>query len=581
LSALVLVASIVATAHALRHADSAQYAVSPTNTFSGFVSASGPIYKSESFAIAPNVTLDVTVDWDDPTANLNLFAYDPTGKLAGLATSTTKKPEIVHLTNVVGGTWRMSVKAVSGSAHFTATVISTPTTDPSQMGSWSAPVTLPAGIVGVHAVVLRTGKVLLVGGGGGVPAAYVLDPVGLHGTTVNPPDNVFCGGETLLADGRVFFAGGLLAPAPALAAGITATDLFDPTTETWTQGPPMDLGRWYPTTTRLTDGRILITAGRTQVATVLNQEVEVYDPANPAAMTRLLPDAPLDLYPHQWVLPDGRMLATATSGQNSSTVVFDPAAQTWTAWPAHTAVTGRPGGVLLPGPPSGSTKVMVFGGEAPGTTNGVTTTQVFDAANPQAGWSQRAPIPQPRDNMNTVLLPDGTILGVGGTSVGQFSSPQMQTLLYDPATDHWTGLASQALRRGYHSTAVLLPDGRVLSAGDSGSGGGLNTVEIFSPSYLFHGARPTITGAPSTISSGGQFSITTNQPVTRAVLMSPGATTHNDDMNQRHVELAVTPVAGGATVTAPSASVAPSGWYMLFALNASGVPSVATWVHIA
>lgn len=572
--------TVVASGRAPLGSAAVRPAVSASNTFSGIVSASGRAWRSETFAIAPTVTLDVVVDWDDATANLNVFVYDAANRLVGSALSTANKPEIVHLTNVAGGNWRVAVKAVSGTARFTATLTSTPSSDPTQMGSWSAPVTLPLGIVGVHAVMLATGKVLFAAGGGGTPTAYVWDPVTKRGTSVNPPDNVFCGGQTLLADGRVLFAGGLLAPAPALAAGIPVIDLFDPVTQTWTQGPSMNLGRWYPTTTRLGDGTVIITAGRSQVATVLNPEVEIYDPANGGSVTRVLPDVPLDLYPYQWVLPDGRMIATATNGSNSSTVVFDPATRSWVSWPQHAAVAGRPGAVLLPGPPSGSTKIMLFGGAVPGTGTGVATTQLFDTANPQAGWVARAPIPQPRDNMNTVLLPDGTVLGVGGTSAAQSQSPQRQTLLYDPATDRWTGLASQALRRGYHSTALLLPDGRVLSAGDSAAGGGLNTVEIYSPPYLFRGARPSITAAPTTVTPASQFTISSDRPVARAVLVSPGATTHGNDMNQRHVELAISPTAGGVIATAPTTSVAPPGWYMLFVLDANGVPSVARWVRV-
>jgi hypothetical protein len=152
---------------------------------------------------------------------------------------------------------------------------------------------------------------------------------------------------------------------------------------------------------------------------------------------------------------------------------------------------------------------------------------------------------------------------------------------YDPTTDTWTNMAVQTPRRAYHSTAVLLPDGRIMSAGDTGAGGGRQLIDFFSPPYLFQGPRPAIDAAPSSVAYGDTFSITTSgAPATRAVLMAPGATTHADEMNARHVELAVTPTAGGFTATAPSPQVAPPGYYMLFTVTADGIPSVASWVHL-
>jgi hypothetical protein len=142
-------------------------------------------------------------------------------------------------------------------------------------------------------------------------------------------------------------------------------------------------------------------------------------------------------------------------------------------------------------------------------------------------------------------------------------------------------MAVQTPRRGYHSTALLLPDGRIMSAGDTGSGGGRQLIDFYSPPYLFQGPRPAISSAPSRINYGDTFTIATSgASATRAVLMAPGATTHADEMNARHVELAVTATAGGFTATAPNARVAPPGYYMLFTVTADGIPSVASWIHV-
>ena len=192
-----------------------------------------------------------------------------------------------------------------------------------------------------------------------------------------------------------------------------------------------------------------------------------------------------------------------------------------------------------------------------------------------------ASFPKPIRNQNLVLLPDGTVLSVGGNASRTVDQPNFDSFLYNPKTNTWQRLAAQQRRRAYHSTAVLLPDGRVLSAGDNNAGGGGTTVEVFSPPYLFKGARPAITSSPQSISYRSSFAVSATGNPSRAILMAPAATTHANDMHQRHVELAVTGGAGGLNVNAPpSASVAPPGWYMLFVMTADGVPSVARWIHL-
>jgi hypothetical protein len=114
----------------------------------------------------------------------------------------------------------------------------------------------------------------------------------------------------------------------------------------------------------------------------------------------------------------------------------------------------------------------------------------------------------PRLWANTVLLADGTVLVVGGGTTSYYGGPIRTAEIYNPATRTWTEMAAQTAPRMYHSTALLLPDGRVLSAGQS-SGKYENTGEIFSPPYLFKGARPRISKAPGTLSYGQAFTVTT------------------------------------------------------------------------
>ncbi len=161
--------------------------------------------------------------------------------------------------------------------------------------------------------------------------------------------------------------------------------------------------------------------------------------------------------------------------------------------------------------------------------------------------------------------------------------------LWDPVAKTWKLGAEQLEGRAYHSTALLIPDGRVVSAGDDYNGPGgadtgwnTDTAEFYSPPYLFKGPRPTITGAPAGVAYNAQFAVDTpDTDVTKAAMVGLGATTHANDMNQRYVPLALAPRSGGVTLTSPpNDKVAPPGYYMLFLLNANGVPSIARMVQV-
>jgi hypothetical protein len=164
-----------------------------------------------------------------------------------------------------------------------------------------------------------------------------------------------------------------------------------------------------------------------------------------------------------------------------------------------------------------------------------------------------------------------------------------QVEVWDPRTGAWTLGPSQLEHRAYHSTALLLPDASVVSAGDDINGGNdRDTFEIYRPAYFHRGdflrERPTITNAPGVAGYGRRIGVDAPDPdVVRATLVAPGATTHAVDMNQRLVELPVTrrPDGGGYTVETPaSADVAPPGFYMLFLVDAAGRPSRAAWVRL-
>jgi hypothetical protein len=137
----------------------------------------------------------------------------------------------------------------------------------------------------------------------------------------------------------------------------------------------------------------------------------------------------------------------------------------------------------------------------------------------------------------------------------------------------------------YHSTTLLLRDGRVLHTGSGDAAGNANhyDAEIFSPPYLFKGARPYISSGPVTVNYGETFFVGTGAPtnIARVTWIRLGSVTHAFDSNQRFNELAFTPAAGGLSVTAPAnPNLAPPGHYMLFILNGNGVPSTGKIIRI-
>jgi hypothetical protein len=196
-----------------------------------------------------------------------------------------------------------------------------------------------------------------------------------------------------------------------------------------------------------------------------------------------------------------------------------------------------------------------------------------------------APMSAPRRQNNATLLPDGRVLVTGGSS-GEGNNnrdePVFATEVWDPTTETWTQWAPLAAFRGYHSTALLLPDGRVMSAG--GQGESTYTMEVFSPPYLFRGARPSVTSAPTAIDLKQPFAVGTPEAasIAKVSLIRLGSVTHAFDQNQRFVPLAFTAGTDTLTVNAPeNNALAPPGHYMLFLVDRAGVPSIARILQLS
>ena len=193
---------------------------------------------------------------------------------------------------------------------------------------------------------------------------------------------------------------------------------------------------------------------------------------------------------------------------------------------------------------------------------------------------------------NSVILPDGTVFIVGGQVYAvPFSDDTAQYTpeLFNPATNTFTQLAPMAIPRNYHSTALLMADGTIMSGGGGLCGNCATNhydAQIYSPPYLYSGgalaARPVINSVSvATIKVGGTFSATTNGAVSKWSMIRLTSTTHTVNTDQRRIPLTATASGNTYTFTLPTdPGVALPGPYFLFAMNAAGVPSVSKVVRI-
>jgi len=449
--------------------------------------------------------------------------------------------------------------------------------NPTVIGQWSSPVSLPA--VAVNLVLLQNNQVLFYQDGE-TPTVWNY----VQNTFTNVPESadIFCSGHALLSDGRVLVVGGYGGGANTI--GITKAEIFDPTKQSWTSVPDMQYRRWYPAATTLSDGRVLVTAGWQTSAHTNAGISEIYDPTANSWTSLTNANNPFETYPFLYLLPDGRILHIGGSEYPTDTDVLDLTTTTWSVVDP-TIVDGGSATMYLPN------KFMKSGSASDSQESGPSsnTTFVLDMTQPSPAWAQTPSMVYPRSFMNLTMLPDGTVLGTGGETDrngGTIANAVYAAELWSPQTQTWTTMASMHTPREYHGTALLLPDGRVLESGmgaDFGNVPDEKSAEFYSPAYLFKGARPTISQAPAQLQYNSNFFVATPDAanITSVVLIRTGAVTHFFDQNERFLPLAFTQTTGGLTVTSPiNSNLAPPGYYMLFIVNSSGVPSVAPFVQL-
>jgi galactose oxidase len=478
------------------------------------------------------------------------------------------------------------------------------------------------------------------------PAQYtaaVLDPIKQTITTIPTTSwDIFCNGAAHLPDGRLFVAGGTQSYAGgtvaammramghsqperapgaatntsermpghkvAMNASAVADDqflgspnatIYDPSTTAFTDTDlPMVDGRWYPTVVELNDGRMMVFGGQDQNA-LDNNTVEFYSAANgwdfndPYFATNPALNGTVDngfypqLYPRMFLLPNGKVFY---AGPDVQSYMFDPANPTvWNevAKTNYTGIRTYGSAVLLPlVPPTYKPTVVTFGGNDPATN----TVETIDLSQPNPAWVySKSNMKLGRIEMQAVLLPNGKVLTMAGSANDEDpATASLDAEIYDPATDSFSPAGTQAYARLYHNTALLLPDGSVVSMGSNPAQGQFdNHIEVYQPPYFWNpdgspASRPTITTAPTVLHYGQSFQIATpNANIKTVVLMKLGADTHSFDTDQRYVGVTFTSGSGSLTATAPpNGSIAPPGYYMLFLVNSSGIPSVASILQV-
>jgi hypothetical protein len=474
-------------------------------------------------------------------------------------------------------------------------------------GAWAMPyeTELPGGTPYhvAHAAVLKTGWVLFLPEAS-TKTTLLWDPSDevnpVFDFMVDTPDELlFCSGHAFLSDGRLLVVGG----GGGGPSGVNRAWKFDPVAKTWTKtAGDMTHARWYPTVVTLSDERrVLAVGGRPSTGTA-----EVYDELSDSFTLVTGPDSVRDfpqLYPGLHLLPGGEVFYTRTgfgSGGAGPGGLGDPLATNayfnfeapstgaWVELAGQLEFVDRVRGmsVLLLDPCEPSVRALVIGG---GAAPGNETAEMATLSTLNPTWEHAMIVPggAGRNNVNAVLLPDGTVFVVGGTS-----DPAVPCALFDPATHTWSEMARANYRKQYHSVAVLLPSGKVAATGGSNYGGGSNVIEIFSPPYLFKpngtpADRPVIDDAPALVHhSGGTFEVQSSDAagVERVVLVRPMAVTHQTDSEQRVIRMGFTRSGNKLTVTVPDPDhphgIAPRGHYMLFIVNGDGVPSEARFIFL-
>jgi galactose oxidase len=465
-------------------------------------------------------------------------------------------------------------------------------------GSWGGTIGFP--LVPAAAALLPGNKLLTwsaysnttFGGANGKTQTAILDlntGVVTPLTVSNTGHDMFCPGVSILADGRILISGG---------SNSAKSTIYDPATNTWSAAADMKIPRAYQSNVTLSTGEVF-SIGGSWAGGQGGKNGEIWSASTGwrtlanAPVAPILTNDPQGVFRsdnHAWLFamsggkvfhagPSRRMNMYTTSGTGT---VQDLGLRADSSDAMNgNAVMYDVGKILtLGGSPAYQDSDATARAYTIDTNNGVTVRRTGDMA------ARRAFV-------NSVVLPDGQVLALGGQAYAKpFSdaTAAMAPEIWNPATGIFTALAPMAAPRTYHSVALLLPDARVF-VGGGGLCGSCTTNhldgQIFTPPYLLNGdgtarPRPSITAAPTTAALGSTIQVTTSGPTPRFSLVRTSTVTHSVNTDQRRIPLTPTALSGNtASLAIPSdPGVVVPGEYLLFASDANGVPSVAKTIRI-
>jgi YVTN family beta-propeller protein len=437
----------------------------------------------------------------------------------------------------------------------------------------------------VHAVLMPDGRVLTYGttGTGQQTGKFIYDvwdfSAGLDAGHLTLPNttqtDLFCSSQLVVpSGGQVFIAGGDNWTGSATTnTGNIDGNVFNYNDDTLTGANSMNRARWYSSSTALLNGEIYIQGG---AGGTDRPEIRGTD-----GVFRLLSGADTSafdfMYPRNFIAPDGRVFGYDSAGRMYYVNTGGSGAITTNSQFSGPTGSDSSAAMYRPG------RILQFGGNS---RNALT----IDLTSGAPVVASTQPMSTQRRLVTATVLADGRVLATGGSTVwNEMTGVNYNAEIWNPATGQWLLGPPQTRARLYHSTAVLMPDASVLVLGGGAPGPQVNTnVEVYYPPYLYDtsggfATRPVIDVAPGTIEIGETFEIDMGgtQGIGRVVMIKTSSVTHSWNMDQRFVELTFQQNGSQLLVQAPTRAVdAPPGFYLLFAMNASGTPTVAPIVRI-